>query len=253
MESPWLHRYAVFVAVCTLVLVVNGAFATAAASGHRMIGIAVGALLLGLAVWFSVPGLRWLGWGVLAVAIAEGLLGIPPKDAGVGTVHAWLAQILFAATVAIAVVTSGRWKKGPELVKDSGWPSLRSLAIATPTLALVQAALGAAYRHEALGLMPHFTGALVVALVNLAAGMFATQQFPQHASLLPAAKVMMGITFFQVFLGIAIISLGSSPGMANSPAAVILRVTHVATGALTVAATVVFAMQVRRNVRAALV
>src|SRR5579862_1409164 len=166
MESPWLHRYAVLLAVCSLLLVIQGAYLTnidprllsgpppvqdqiPPPQGHEALGIAVGLLTIGMVIWLSFAEkriwLRNLGWAVLAGAVADGLLGVLTRGSdapSVGIAHALLAQLFFAGTVAIALFTSASWLKGPVLLPDYGWPSLRSLAVFTPTLVLAQVALG---------------------------------------------------------------------------------------------------------------
>ena len=63
--------------------------------------------------------------------------------------------------------TSYGWQKGPQIVEDSGWPSLRSLAVTASVLTLAQVALGAGFRHRAFGIMPHIVGAIIVAMFLL--------------------------------------------------------------------------------------
>jgi cytochrome c oxidase assembly protein subunit 15 len=283
MESPWLHRYAILLAVCTLILVVAGATVTSKEAGlsvpdwplsygqvmppmtggvlfehgHRLIGSTVGMLTIGLLVWIlrveKRSWMRKLGWVALVWVCTVGLLGgltvkllTPPP---VSITHTCLAQLFFSLTVTIAVFTSRSWLNGPQMVEDQGWPSLRSLAILTPLLVLAQIALGAGFRHKALTVMPHIVGAMVVTLVVLTVGVFVLQQFPEHPMLRPAALALMGITFVQVFLGLSAYLVrmrdaGQTLGMLFS------TVTHVATGALTLAASIVLAIQIRRNVRA---
>src|SRR5204863_1638828 len=149
---------------------------------------------------------------------------------------------------AIAVLTSKKWQEGPEPVQDYGWPSLRTLAILTPVLVLVQIALGAGFRHRAFGLLPHVIGAMLVPLVILLTGIFVLQQFPKHRSLRPAAVALLSISGVQVFLGV--IAYIARINAAEYPLAMVLTtVAHVATGGLTLAASVVLAIQIRRNVR----
>ncbi|MGA3187190.1 MAG: COX15/CtaA family protein, partial [Bryobacteraceae bacterium] len=182
MERFWLHRYAVLLAVCTLFLVVAGASVTSKEAGlsvpdwplsygqvmpqmtggvffehgHRMVATAVGFMTIILAIWLALVETRsWmkkLGFAALAAVIVQGLLGgltvklmLPPA---VSISHACLAQLFFSTTVAIALFTSKNWLQGPEIVEDHGWPSLRSLAIVTPAMVLIQIALGAAFRHR---------------------------------------------------------------------------------------------------------
>jgi heme A synthase len=171
------------------------------------------------------------------------------QPAPISIAHACLAQLFFSVTVAIAVFTSRNWQQGPDLVEDYGWPSLRSLAILTPVLVLVQIGLGAGFRHRAFSLLPHIIGAMIVPLAILLVGMFVLQQFPKHRSLRPAAAGLLSITLLQVFLGIA--AYVARINAAEYPLAMVLTtVAHVATGGLTLAASVVLAIQIRRNVHA---
>ena len=282
MKSSWLHRYAILVAVCTLLLVLAGASVTSKEAGlsvpdwplsygqvipnmtggvlfetgHRMIATVVGILTVILAIWIArVERRQWmrrLGWVAVSLVVAQGLLGgatvLLLQPAPISMAHACLAQLFFSVTVAIAVFTSRKWQEGPEPVEDYGWPSLRSLAILTPVLILVQIALGAGFRHRAFGLLPHVVGAMLVPLVILLTGIFALQQFPKHRSLRPAAVALLTISGVQVFLGV--IAYVARINAAEFPLAMVLTtVAHVATGGLTLAASVVLAIQIRRNVR----
>jgi cytochrome c oxidase assembly protein subunit 15 len=225
--------------------------------GHRMVATFVGMLTIGLAIWLqrvdSRSWMRKLGWISLAAVIGQGILGgltvlllLPP---GVSIAHACLAQLFFSTMLAITVFTSKRWQDGPEMVDDHGWPSLRTLAIVVPVVVLAQVALGAAFRHRVLGVMPHVIGAMVVALALMLLGMFVLHQFPAHRSLRSAAHTMLGVTFLQVFLGIA--AYFTRLEAATKPTLMVLTtVAHVALGALTLATTIVLSIQIRRNVRA---
>src|SRR5580698_2736405 len=125
-ESPWLHRYAIFVAFCALIAIVLGAIVTslerpiatnaavsinpALESSHHMIAGVVVILVLGLALGFRRP----FGWIALVAGLLDASLGARaitnalPKLSGI--LHALLAQIFFGAIVAIAVITSAAWK-----------------------------------------------------------------------------------------------------------------------------------------------
>src|SRR5579885_592461 len=283
MPSPWLHRYAVLLAVCTLLLVVAGASVTSHQAGlsvpdwplsygqvmppmvggvlwehgHRMVATFVGMLTVGLAIWLAVgEPRRWmrrLGWVALAAVILQGVLGgltvlllLPPA---VSISHACLAQLFFSTTVAVAIFTSRGWRLGPQIVQDYGEPSLRSLSAATAGLILAQIALGAGFRHGALGILPHVAGAMIVSFVILILAAFVLHQFPQHATLRRAAKTLLGVTLAQVFLGIE--TYFARLGAAEKPAPMLIfTIAHVATGALTLASSIVVAIQVWRNVTA---
>ena len=134
------------------------------------------------------------------------------------------------------------------MVEDYGKPSLRSLALLIPALVLVQIALGAAFRHGAMTVLPHILGAMVVAAAILIVCAFVLQQLPEHRALRPWAITLMAVTLVQVMLGIG--AYYARLDAARNPAAmVILTVAHVATGALTLASSVALAIQIRRNVR----
>jgi cytochrome c oxidase assembly protein subunit 15 len=278
---PGLHRFAVTLAVCTLLLVVAGASVTSNQAGlsvpdwplsygqvmpqmtggvlfehgHRMVAAFVGMLTVGLAIWLArVERRAWmkkLGWIALAAVIVQGLLGgltvkllLPPA---VSVSHACLAQLFFSTTVAIAIFTSRSWREGAELVQDYGTPSLRSLAILLPALLLVQVALGAAFRHGAMTVMAHVIGAMIVAPAVLIVCAFVLHQFPEHPALRPAAVALLSITLAQVMLGLGAYLVRATADR-HPVALVIVTVAHVATGALTVASSVVLAIQIRRNV-----
>jgi len=159
-----------------------------------------------------------------------------------------MAPLFFAATVAIVVVTSPGWSLGPEHVGDYGWPSMRSLAILTPIVVVLQILLGAAFRQKALTLLPHVLGAMFVALVILLESIFVLQQFPAHRALRPAAKALLGVAFGQVFLGLTALIMKSMAD--DTDMAVIITVaSHVTGGALTLATTIVLSILIRRNVQ----
>ena len=171
---------------------------------------------------------------------------LPPA---VSVSHACLAQLFFSTTVAIAIFTSRSWQDGPDFVRDYGTPSLRSLAILVPVLLLAQVALGAAFRHGAMTVMAHVIGAMVVTPAVLIVCAFVLHQFPEHRSLRRAAIALLSITLAQVMLGIGAYFTRSNVDK-NPLLMVIVTVAHVATGALTLASSVVLAIQVRRNVTA---
>jgi cytochrome c oxidase assembly protein subunit 15 len=283
MERFWLHRYAILLAVCTLFLVVAGASVTSKEAGlsvpdwplsygqvmpqmtggvffehgHRMVATLVGFLTVILAIWLArVETRKWmktLGFVALGAVIVQGGLGgltvkllLPPA---VSISHACLAQLFFSTTVAIAVFTSRSWLAGAELVEDHGWPSLRSLAMVTPVFVLMQIALGAAFRHRAIGVLPHVLFSMVVTLVVLFTSTFVLHQFPDHWALSTAAKALLGITFLQVMLGVA--AYYTRLQAAQQPLEMVLTtVAHVATGGLTLASSVVLSIQILRNVTA---
>lgn len=286
MSDLWLHRFAVILAVCTLILVVAGASVVSKEAGlsvpdwplsygkvmpemkdgvffehgHRMIATAVGFLTIILVIWMLRSGEpRWLkALSVLALAavVAQGILGgltvrmLLPKAVSIG--HACLAQLFFTLTVAIAVFTSRAWKAGAVVVHDSGTPSLRTLSFLTFGSAFGQVALGAAYRHKAVGVMPHVLWAAVVTLLVMLVGTFALSQFKNHDALRRTSVWILSLTGAQVVLGVAAFTARVMTAESATPELwmVLLTVAHTALGAVVLAATAVMGIHVARNVRA---
>jgi heme A synthase len=94
--------------------------------------------------------------------------------------------------------------------------------------------------------MVHILGALIVVVFILTLVVLVTLM-PEHPTLRPAAIALGVVTFVQVFLGLTVVSLGTA--QANKGLAAAVAAAHVATGALTLAATLVVALEVWRNVR----
>jgi len=250
MDRRWLHRYAILVAIATFALVITGALVTSYPAApppfvgriHLAIAATVGLLSVALAFGLSGPG-----WLLLIGVALEALLGIGSGPV-IGALHALLAQLAFAGTVAIALVTSKVWSEAPEPVDDSRRLSLRSLSLVTLVLVILQVSLGAAYRHQAMGVVPHIIGALVVTIIILLTAVLVTNLYPEHRALRPAAKTLIGITFTQVMLGMAAFITRLMMAQGTLPV-VIAGVTHVANGALTLATTALLTLLIRRYVR----
>jgi heme A synthase len=266
-ESRWLHPYAIFVALFALIAILLGAVVTslerpiAAAPGlqiapaaapfefwHHMLGGVAVVLMLGLAIG-SRSQFGWIG---LAAGILDGVLGAKAVTKALpelsGVLHALLAQVFFGAIVAVAVMTSAGWHRGPDPIDDTWRPSLRSLAIAVPTIILLQTTLGASYRYHALGVIWHILNAMIVLLLNLIVAVFLSRQFPEHPTLKPAAVTLAIITAIQVLLGFTtFMMLILFPE--TSLAVVITSVLHVFTGALTFGAGLALSILIRYNIR----
>jgi hypothetical protein len=237
-----LHWSGIALSLCVLALIADGAAAGSGAS-HRNAASVVSLLILAFGIRLAMKELRVLGWVTITVVTLGALAGAFAPIA-----HAWLAPILFTVLAMVAMVTSEVWARGPELVRDYGWPSLRTLAILTPCLVLLQIFLGAAFRHSAATLMPHVLGAMLLAVVILMQGIFVLQQFSTHPTLRPAAATLLGVAFAQVFLGITALIMKT---MADDTAlAVVITVAaHITGGALTLATTVALSILIRREVQ----
>ena len=251
----------IFAACLMFLVLVTGGLATTATSLpvpegllfyamlHRQAGEFVGAAMIALFAWisFAQPRLRKLSGGLCFGVIAQGVLGVMPPESTFALLHSCLAQILFAGAVALVVAASPGWSRGPQIIPDYGWPSLRSLAILLPVLVAIQVALGAAFRHRVLGLMPHVIGAMLVSMFILIVGSFVLQQCKDHKTLAGAGRTMMAATFLQIFLGLAVFTVRSMPKQETS-AILVIATAHVVTGAALLAACVALGMHIRRNV-----
>jgi cytochrome c oxidase assembly protein subunit 15 len=183
--GPWLHRYARLLAGCTFLLIVAGGLVTSTGSGlavpdwplsfgqlfprmeggvlyehgHRLVAATIGLLTIGLVILaVRLEPRRWvrrLTWIALAAVILQGLLGgttvlLRLPDA-ISVAHAGLAQLFFALTVVIAVVTSPRWTS-VEPATDDEASGTRMLAVAAATSIYLQILFGAIVRHIGAGL-----------------------------------------------------------------------------------------------------
>jgi heme A synthase len=259
MRNLWLHLYAWLVAAGFVYLEVTGAI-VAGQDGtpvgpHRMIASAVAVLVIGLAIWLMAaekrPWLRRLGWIVLAGVVAEAGLGEMSGTASplISMLHAFLAPLLLALVVAIAVGTSKSWQHPPICLPDKGWPPLRGVARYTLILVVIQVALGTLFRYDFIGVMTHIIGALVVVIFILVLVVCVTMM-QEHPTLRPAAITLGVVIFVQIFLGLTVISMGSAK--TNKTAALVFAVTHVVLGAITLATTLVVALETWRCVTSGL-
>jgi cytochrome c oxidase assembly protein subunit 15 len=190
-SNIWLHRFAVFLALCTIGLVFVGGLVTSTDSGlsvpdwplsygrvfppmvggilyehgHRLYAASVGLLTIGLAVWlWKGESRRWvrvLGVLALAAVIGQGILGgltvLYLLPTAISVSHAGTAHLFLCLLVTIAVATSRRWKEERPRIEESTGPSLKTLTLAATLFIYIQTLLGALMRHTASGLaIPDF-------------------------------------------------------------------------------------------------
>jgi heme A synthase len=249
-----LHRFAVLVALLMFLVIGEGAYLTSNirplpgtnpgpllnAPGlrqlHVILATFVALLTIGLAIWVR----SMTGWIALALVIVEGGLG------SFGAIpHAVLAAVLFASLVAIAIETSDNWSRKPVPATDL-WPPLRYMSILAPLLVIFQITLGAGFRHNELGVVWHILDAGIVLLLIMVLGVCVLRQFPEHPSLRPAAIWLLVITGIQVLLGFTVymvILIVSE----NNMTLIVSGVAHVLTGSLTLAASVVMWLEIKRS------
>jgi len=280
-----LHKYAVFTACSTFLLLIAGALVTSNDAGlsvptwplawgsvappmvggivyewsHRVIAASVGFLTIILAAWLWMaekrPWMRWLGLAALGGVIAQGILGgltvrmfQPPAVSGA---HATLAQLFFSTVVAIAFFTSGWWQSEILEMEDPGTPRLRSLTIWTVAAVFLQLILGAAFRHKGFGIIPHLIGAVIVTmLVFMTAGAL-KRRFSNAQPLRKCARLLHILIGVQLLLGAG--AWWSRVYAARFPQPITIMVTltvvHTVTGALLLATTLMTALVSYRMLR----
>jgi heme A synthase len=259
MRNLGLHLYAWLVAAGFVYLEVTGAIAAGQEGTpiglHRIVASTVALLVIGLAIWLTAvekrPWLRRLGWIVFAGVVANAGLGemLRTPSPMISMLHAFLAPLLLALVVAIAVGTSKSWQHPPICLPDKGWPPLRGVARNTLILVVIQVALGALFRYDFIGVMTHIIGALIVAVFILVLVVCVTMM-QEHPTLRPAAITLGVLIFVQIFLGLTVISMGTAK--TNKTAALVFAVSHVALGAITLATTLVVTLETWRCVRSGL-
>jgi|GEM_PF-869396 len=272
-SHPVLHRLSAALAASTLVLLVCGAliagngspYSLAAAHSpwlrlHTYAAAAVAGLTLATLFGLlrsDVPNwLKAIGLAYAVGVVAAAGLGLPPRGPIVGVAHAVLSHALFALVLLLALGTSPEWNRKAAPLEDRGWPSLRALAWVAPAVALVQIALGAAYRFQVFSSIPHAAWAFpAVLLILLLATFTLTAADPgEHASLRRGSIALMALVSVQLVLGVAAFLGRMDPPIAflSLDGMAALRATHLGTGALVFGFTVALAAQILRcAVRAA--
>jgi heme a synthase len=286
-RNPWLHRYAIFVAFATFLLIVAGALVTSNDAGlsvpdwptsfgsfrmprmvggvlyehgHRMIAGTVGILTIILALWlWRREERRWVrglgGVAVLAILAQAALGGLTVRfflPAPISVAHASLAQLFFCLTVSLAVFTKAGWRWDEPKIEDPSQPPLRRIAVATTLAIFVQLVLGAAFRHHGLGIIPHAVFALLVAAAVIWLLVRISSDFRDEPRLKNPAMLLTGLMLVQLFLGMGsyIEVLQAQHEPQPLPPMVTVTTAHVAVGALLLASSLILTYRVHRIVGA---
>jgi heme A synthase len=259
VQKPWLHRFSILLAACTLLLFITGGFVTSneerpfysVGQFHTMVAVTTGVLAAGLAIWLwrekTSAWLRTLGWMVLATVVVEAVVGTQTGSQSpvVSAAHAFLAQLLFATTIAISLFTSSGWNRDPQPAGDReprSWSSLATVALA---LMLVQVAFGVALRYGLIGLALHILGAFLAVLLILSLAVLVGQR-PAHPAVRSATNAAAIFTSVQALLGFTILTLQGSR-LIDPVAMIVAAAVHTVVGALSLASAVVMALLIRRD------
>jgi cytochrome c oxidase assembly protein subunit 15 len=291
IEIPYhsgLHRFAIFTACVTLLLIVAGALVTSNDAGlsvpdwptsfgsiykiprmvggvryehsHRMVAEFVGLLTIILAIWTwrveKRRWLRWLGVAALGTVIVQGVLGgltvLFFLPALVSSAHAAVAQTFFCIAVLIAVFTGRGWvEEQPRVELDVRRPTLVTLTLLSIFVLYVQLILGAMFRHKGLSWWPHVVHAAVVAIVLSWTAIRAISVYHHIEAVRRPAVTMLGLMVAQLCLGfLAFITrvMWGRDAVQPELPMIVATVVHVAVGAMLLATTVILAIQVWRHV-----
>jgi len=281
------HRFAVFVACATFVLIIAGALVTSNDAGlsipdwptsfgsfsvpplhggikfkwsHRAIAGSIVLLTISIAAWTWFADrrrwMKWLGLAALGTVIIQAILGgltvrlfQPPW---VSSAHAAVGQTFFCIAVTIAIFTGRRWvEEVPQIEVDHRRPSLITLTLLSIFVLYVQLILGAMFRHHGMGWWPHVANAVVVAFVLTWTAIRALSQFSKIDAVRRPAIILVSLLIAQLCLGFAAfltrVAWGRDAIQPELPM-VISTVAHVAVGALLLATAVILAIQVWRQV-----
>ena len=247
-----MHRFSVFVTFVAFLLVIVGALVTSTDAGgaipdwplswgklvppleggivyaweHRVLAALVTVLTLVLAV----SSRSRLAWIAFAMVVAQALVGalvtrvVAPHVTVI--LHACLAQACFGMLVWNSAATSGMKLRlgGPQ-----------GLAV---VFIFVQTILGAALRHQIIGAIPHIIGAIVTTIIVLWAVV------PVMMDHMREAGALLGITAFQIFLGMGAYFTRTLEAPQPVPMMVWFTAAHVAVGSMALGAAIVLTLVV---------
>jgi cytochrome c oxidase assembly protein subunit 15 len=186
--SKWLHRFALFTTIATLILICSGGMVTSKGVGlavpdwpttfgynmflfpiskwvggiffehtHRLIASTVGFLTIILAIWiWRADDRRWLrtvGLAALGAVILQGVLGglrVTLLKDEIGIFHACLAQAYLGMLVVITLATSQLWGRISMggTARSAVHRPLTRAVLLTTLIIYFQLGLGATMRHQ---------------------------------------------------------------------------------------------------------
>lgn len=226
---------------------------------HRVIATLVGCISIVVAIWLERTDprgwMRRLGWigvgGVILQGILGGLTVLMYQPPWITAAHASVAQLFFLLTVGLAVFTGRGWLADIPQCEDLAQPSLFSLGISLTAAIWIQIILGAAYRHDALGVTPHMLGAVVVTgLAIWLAGRMLAQHGEVTALRQPAWGLLL-LLLVQVGLGIwtYFVKLATQQAPQPPPARIALATLHLVCGSLLLGLAFWITLRLRRYVQ----
>src|SRR5438270_7737565 len=281
------HRFVVFTAAATFLLLVAGALVTSNDAGlsvpdwptsfgsiykippmvggvkfehtHRMIAEGVGLLtILFCVAAFLMDTRKWLhnlSLAAIGTVVAQGALGgltvLMFLPWYVSSAHAALGQTFFSIAVLLAVFTGRDWTEStPEKFVDDGAPSTRTLAVLTICAVYLQLFFGAAFRHSGMSILAHLVNAVLTSGLVAWTAIRVLSRYGQIIALRRPAAMMIALLLVQLGFGFAAYLtrvVWGKTAVQPLPSMVSTTVAHVAIGALLLATSFVLEEQVRRR------
>lgn len=201
------------------------------AYGHRVLAATVALLTLLLALQSRSK----LAWAAFAAIVAQALVGglvtkvVAPKFSTL--LHATLAQLCFGMLIAC----TGTLRRAVPL------PSKVTPATLAVIFVFAQTILGAALRHHIIGVVPHVVGAVVTTMIVLWAVV------PAMMDHMLEAGALLGITAFQIFLGMGAYFSRSLDAPQPMPLMVFFTTAHAVVGSMAFGAAILLALACLRR------
>src|SRR5262245_28269264 len=283
--SVWPHRLAVVLACVTFPLLFIGGLVTSKGAGlavpdwpttfgynmflypwskmvgnifyehsHRLVASVVGLLTIALtvALWRSERRhwLRWLGVAALLLVILQGVIGglrVVLLENTLAIFHAAFAQAFFALTVSLTIFTSAEWSAEPQDKPIADGGRLGRLCAVTTGLIYVQDILVCVVRHTGETVDAHLFFAALVALHVVLVLVRIMKLHGDLSKLTRPACVLGALLLLQLMLGVGSY-FGKFTSMLGLPmgALVMLTTTHLVTGALMLATSLLLTLRAYR-------
>lgn len=225
---------------------------------HRLVASGVGflTLLLALLLWFYEKRrwLRWLGIAALGLVILQGVIGglrVVLLEETLAILHACFAQAFFALAASLALFTSREWKEEIDRVPLADAGRIQRLALSTTALIYLQGIFGAILRYTGNGFELHLLFAALVVFHIFFLGARVLRSHSGLTRLVRPVIILFGLLILQLALGLGSYVGKFTPLAAALPPAevVLLRTSHVVTGALMLVTSLVLTLRSYRMLR----
>ena len=236
----WSHRLALFTTAATFLLILVGGVVTNTGTGmavpdwpttfgynmflypwsrmiggifyehtHRLVGSAVGALTLTLAVLLWAveprPWVRGLGIAALVAVVIQGVLGglrvVLARDA-LAIVHGGFAHAFFALVAGLALLTAPSWRVPVSVVSSRDARISRRLSLLTAVGLYVQILLGTLVTHRGAAVNAHIAWAGLVSVAVLLLGFRILPRRAEWPELVRPTEALRALWVLQLALGL---------------------------------------------------